>query len=64
MGPVPVRSDTLAIRKGIGVHRSEAMNELIHAAVEMVVEAASSEPHLTTASSRPATPAAEFKRYA
>ena len=42
---MPVRPDTLAIRKGIGALRSATMNEWIHAAVEMMAEAASSERH-------------------
>lgn len=63
MGPVPVRPDTLAIRKGIGVLQSEVMNELIRAAVEIVVEAASSAPHLTTACNLPPTLAIEAGRY-
>lgn len=41
-----MRSDTLAIRKKVVALRSETMKEWIYATVEVVVQAASSPPHL------------------
>jgi hypothetical protein len=62
---MPLRPDTLALREGIGVLRGETMSGRIHAVVEMVVQAASSQPHLTTRRSRRRrrSAAAERERY-
>lgn len=42
MDPMPMQSDTLAIREGVGVFRGGTINQRIHAVVQMVAQTASS----------------------